>query len=406
MATVQGAAQFTQAQRKRVLAHLDEILNSAPFAGARRRQAFLRYVVEETLAGRGHSIKETNIAVDVFERTDFDAQSASIVRVTGWELRKRLAQAYASGIDADVRIELPVGTYQPTIEFIAAAAAPVEAPLLAPAPIEVAAAPVAHRWSWGTSWWNWRALAAALLLTGVVTAFAYLRPKSPIDRLWQPFIGQSRPVLIYVASRRVLAVNDADKWLPLRPGESIPTSVLDESDASWVGSGGAYGATFLAERLGQQGQPFVLKFGNDLSFADMKNSPSILIGASRWTSEFTRGLRFRLVNEAGMLRISDSQNPDHGWAIPAMGRSDRSSGYSIVTRLIRSESGQPVLLIAGMDARNTMAAIDFVAHEDDFNEFAKSAPAGWEKKSFQLVLSNTIHGNSPGKLTVVATHLW
>lgn len=85
-------------------------------------------------------------------------------------------------------------------------------------------------------------------------------------------------------------------------------------------------------RLGRHGQPFVLKFGNDLSFADLKNSPSILIGLSRWTAEFTRTLRFRFVNEGGMLRIFDSQNPERSWAIPAMGRSDRATGYSVVTR--------------------------------------------------------------------------
>jgi hypothetical protein len=209
-----------------------------------------------------------------------------------------------------------------------------------------------------------------------------------------------------VASRRLLAVNNVDKWLPLRPGESIPASELDESDSSWVGSGGAYGAAFFAERLGRSGQPFVLKFGNDLSFADLKNSPSILIGASRWTGEFTSNLRFRFVNEGGMLRIYDSQNPERNWAIPSAGRSDRAAGYSVVTRLIRAESGQPMLVIAGMDARNTMAAVEFVSREDDFNEFAKSAPTGWEKKSFQLVLSNTIHGNSPGRLAVVAAHVW
>ncbi len=405
MATVQGAAQFSQAQRKRVLAHLDEILNSPPFAGARRRQAFLRYVVEETLAGRGQAIKETNIAVDVFERNNFDAQSASIVRVTGWELRKRLAQVYASGIETDVRIELPVGTYQPTIEFLSGVApsVPVEEP--GEAPVVVAPGPqVDRQWGWLRSWRS--LVVAALVAAGAITSFLTLRPKPPMDRLWQPFIGQSHPVLIYVASRRLLAVNDVDKWLPLRPGESIPTSALDESDSSWVGSGGAFGAAFFAERLGQHGQPFVLKFGNDLSFADLKNSPSILIGTSRWTRDFTRSFRFRLVREGGMLKVVDSQNPDRQWEIPDMGRSDRSAGYSVITRLIRSESGQPLLVIEGMDARNTMAAVEFVTHEDNFNDFAKAAPVGWEKKSFQLVLSNTIHGNSPGKLTVVAAHVW
>src|SRR5262249_47761765 len=115
MPVLQGSESCTQQERLRILAHLDELLTSPPFAGSRRRQAFLRYVVGESLAGRGAAIKERNIAVDVFERsTDFDAHSASIVRVTGSEVRKRLAQAYASGLDHGVRVELPLGSYQPT----------------------------------------------------------------------------------------------------------------------------------------------------------------------------------------------------------------------------------------------------------------------------------------------------
>src|SRR5262252_9084241 len=118
MPVLQTYAPCTEQERLKIMAHLDELLSSPGFAGSRRRQAFLKYVVEETLAGRGDAIKERNIAVDVFDRSsDFDAHSASIVRVTGSEVRKRLAQAYASGMDNGVRVELPLGSYQPSFHF-------------------------------------------------------------------------------------------------------------------------------------------------------------------------------------------------------------------------------------------------------------------------------------------------
>jgi len=93
MYVVQSALPWTEEERASILAHLEKLRESPPFSGSRRRQAFPRYAVEPTLAGNGASIKERSVAIDVFQRTDdFDAQSASIVRVTGSEIRKRLAQ--------------------------------------------------------------------------------------------------------------------------------------------------------------------------------------------------------------------------------------------------------------------------------------------------------------------------
>ena len=99
MSVLHAQVLLSEKERLQILAHLEDLLESHAFAGSRRRQAFLRYVVQETLAGRGPAIKETNIAVDVFGRNnDFDAQTASVVRVTAAEVRKRLAQAYEAGL--------------------------------------------------------------------------------------------------------------------------------------------------------------------------------------------------------------------------------------------------------------------------------------------------------------------
>src|SRR5215471_13251706 len=88
---------FSVAEQQSIRAHLNELLLSQPFAGSRRRQDFLRYVVEETLAGRGSGIREASIATDVFGRgPEFESNGGSIVRVTGGDVRKGLTQAYTS----------------------------------------------------------------------------------------------------------------------------------------------------------------------------------------------------------------------------------------------------------------------------------------------------------------------
>jgi hypothetical protein len=77
-----------------------------------------------------------------------------------------------------------------------------------------------------------------------------------------------------------------------------------------------------------------------------------------------------------------------------------------VTRLISAETGPPALVILGMDSRNTQAAVEFLSDETSFALFARDAPPNWDKRNFQIVLHNKIHGHSPGALRVVASHVW
>src|ERR1700682_681356 len=51
-----------------VRAALARVLHSHEFRASRRCQEFLRYVVENTLAGRGDTLKERTIGIDVFGR--------------------------------------------------------------------------------------------------------------------------------------------------------------------------------------------------------------------------------------------------------------------------------------------------------------------------------------------------
>ena len=167
------------------------------------------------------------------------------------------------------------------------------------------------------------------------------------------------------------------------------------------------GAALFGEQLASRGQRFELKFGNDMSFADLKNSPAILIGTSRWTQELTKPLRFRLEVVGDQMWLIDSKRPDRNWGIPVRHQSMQlDEGYSLITRLLQSESGYAVLIVAGMDVRSTQAGVEFLSRSGSFNQFAQSAPRGWEDKNFQVVLHNTIHGNSSGSVTAVAAHFW
>jgi adenylate cyclase len=56
-----------------------------------RTRNFLRYVTEETLAGRAERIKAYSIAMEVFGRDQtFDAQNDPVVRIEAGGLRRAL----------------------------------------------------------------------------------------------------------------------------------------------------------------------------------------------------------------------------------------------------------------------------------------------------------------------------
>jgi TolB-like protein len=102
-----------------VRVQLERILASEAFHASPRNRAFLRYVVDETLAGRGDRIKGYTIAQDVFQRAaDFDSLIDPVVRIAAGRLRRSLERFYLTAGRFDTtRIDLPKGSYVPSFEL-------------------------------------------------------------------------------------------------------------------------------------------------------------------------------------------------------------------------------------------------------------------------------------------------
>ncbi|HJR70328.1 MAG TPA: hypothetical protein VKA43_09840 [Gammaproteobacteria bacterium] len=103
-----------------VAAELQRVLGSQCFEQSDRAKEFLRFVVEETLAGRGDRLKGYTIGVEVFGRPkDFDAQTDPLVRVEAGRIRRRLAEYYGTeGARNPLRIELARGGYTPQFTYV------------------------------------------------------------------------------------------------------------------------------------------------------------------------------------------------------------------------------------------------------------------------------------------------
>src|SRR5258708_2221996 len=95
---------------------LDRILESRTFRSAQSQRDFLRYAVQETVAGRPEQMKEYRIGTEALGRdpSSFDPRLDPIVHTQARKLRARLSKYYATeGSEAQLRIEFPKGSYSP-----------------------------------------------------------------------------------------------------------------------------------------------------------------------------------------------------------------------------------------------------------------------------------------------------
>lgn len=99
---------------------LERVLASRELRNSLQLQKLLRYLIEETLAGRAEEIKEYSVGLAVFQRgPDFDPRLDSIVRVQVSILRKKLEAFYTSEPPGTgPRIQIPRGAYVPSWEIV------------------------------------------------------------------------------------------------------------------------------------------------------------------------------------------------------------------------------------------------------------------------------------------------
>jgi len=110
--------QYTKASpslHKEISHQLKLILASPDFNATPQQIALLKYVVNQTLAGKSRDIEDETIAADVFSRgPNFDQRIDPIVSIQADQLRRALVRYYeTTGTNDPIRIDIPKGTYVP-----------------------------------------------------------------------------------------------------------------------------------------------------------------------------------------------------------------------------------------------------------------------------------------------------
>lgn len=94
---------------------VDRICSSIELNTKPKLCLLLRYLVEETIAGREEKLKGYTIGVELFEKErDFDANQDPLVRIHAGRLRRMLRMYYLEkGKNNAIRIDIPKGKYIP-----------------------------------------------------------------------------------------------------------------------------------------------------------------------------------------------------------------------------------------------------------------------------------------------------
>jgi hypothetical protein len=386
----------------RIREELSRVLASHEFRSSKRSQDFLRYVIENTLSGHADLLKERTIGIDVFGRsTSYDPSEDATVRVKAGEVRKRLGIYYSDqGARDPIRIELPSGTYVPEFHPNASGVTPMTA-LATPAvasPPEVVSAdrrtfPVAR----------WAAGAALVVVAAVVLLWMFGRPgTTPLDEFWAPVVRGNSPVMVGAAYVPVWNL-DRDLNATGPPG---PTDYVELTD-QFVGGGDLIATSRLTSMFTRMKRPYRLKVGSDVSFADLRTGPAVLVGYSytRW-KEISNQMRYFIDGSRRPVGITDNGKPTE-WALPNLPRDRRTSeDYAIVSRVFHPDTHAMLVEIAGITQYGTDAAGDLVTNPDLMAESLHGAPPDWQKKNLQLVLHVKVIAGAPSSPQVVKSYFW
>ncbi len=420
--------------RSELLNQLERLVSSKHFRNSKRYPSFLRFVVEQTLAGKTEGLKERTLGIDVFARpNDYDTNADPIVRVTAGEIRKRIAQYYQeAGHEDEVRIDLPLGSYVPhflpanhpnhiaehdhlkDLNGVAAALAPT--PHHEVGGPETTAPVTANQSVAGRGRLKWAFLFVLQLLVVAIVLLAGVLLRDHwkdqgIKYFWQPLLASGKPALIVIG---VHSLNEMGQDEPTQTRASSPRDSQENMLSSMIRSdmipvSDIVSYSELTDLLTRRTHVYRTKGSADTTFEDLRQGPVILIGGldNIWTKRLVAPLRFSFFAQNQLeSEIRDKKDPSHVWKFDNMQLvSGDSRDYAIVASYFDPTIGQQVLIAAGIGKAGTQAAAEFLSSDQELKSWLAGAKVP-QSKNVELVLSTEILDGQPGPPHVVASAIW
>lgn len=390
-----------------IRAELERILGSPQFRGSRRCQSLLRYIVEQTVMGETAQLKERTLGIEVFERPpDYDTNQDPVVRATAGEIRKKLAQYYQEpGHESEQRIHLLAGSY--VAEFGGGGNHPHEPP------------------SGNRHFWLRIGLPIAVAALAVL-ALTLLSPRgkdTELRQLWQPVLKAPGTLLISLGQPIVYNLKSAQAQDEIQgvgaeqPGSGPQPDAILKKDLvilpdRYAAMGDVICLVHLTSKLEEYGKPYRIRGERSTTFADLRETPAVLIGAydNQWTLHAVGPLRFTFEKDAAHETdfVRDRQHPENiDWKLTgAWPYWEVKTDYAIVSRILDTTTDRPVVIAAGITHYGTMVAGEFLTNPDYFAEAAAKLPSGWQRRNLQFVLRVPVVNRVGGHPQVLAVQVW
>jgi hypothetical protein len=388
-----------------ILKQADRILADPLFKNSQRYSNLLRVIVDRTLKGHSHELKERVIGVEVFGRSpDYDTSVDPTVRVTANEIRKRLTNYYAQPDHTrEIRIEIPVRSYVAEFSLPAQpAAAPSAAAVVAeelPAKSEKTRL---HTWYW--------AAAAGALCIGLASWWAVrlLVPAPPIDRFWAPMLKGPEKVLLCISS--TTANTDPSPISQLSQSADKDWQSFQQIRNATVGMTDVLASNELSTYLGTKHKKIVVQPSQGTTLEDLRAGPFVLFGAfgNDWSNRMVSQSRFSLKREGSLRWIADAQNPaGRNWSMDSsVPYQQINNVYALVTRAQDPATGQWWIGIGALTGLGTLTTEQILVDPARTARLLSALPRDWDRKNLQMVLQITIVNGSAGAEQLVSSYTW
>ncbi len=425
----------TEEEKNQVRRQMERLLETAHFKNSRRYPALFRFIVEETLEGRGEFLKERLLGVRVFNRPpDYDTADDPIARVTIAEIRKRIAQYYhEEAHDSEMRIELMPGRYEP--EFYPrkpralASVAPLKTSdetaqaLVKETPIDPPAQKSRKAWHALFHWWVGAIVVLCLSLAGAL--WWRLDRPSAVDQLWNPVVKSHLPITFCLpsdaaGSQIAAAAGILSYSLPKSEGagplakssDTVNPSFLDyEKNRENVVFSDVLATMRISNWIATRGGEQRLRLVHSTTMDDLQQGPTILIGGldNEWTLRALTHLRYQFRGtDLERYWITDIKNPgSRTWELdlktqyPAVKRD-----FALIARVHDDSTRQVQVIVAGIGMSGTAAAGEFMVDPNRLEELRKRVGPGFRDHDFEAVLGTDVVNGIPGSARILAVEVW
>jgi hypothetical protein len=395
----------SEADKQAIREQLEKVLADPHFKNSRRYPSLLRYVVEKKLSGHSDQLKERNLGVEVFGREpEYDTNMEPVVRTTAVEVRKRLTQYYQDPArHSEIRIDLPAGSYVPEFHHMP------KGRTSSPAPGRLPPRSANRNKLW---YWLGGILVIGILTIGVLRFRTSTHPGA-LDRFWTPMLRGSGTVLFCIGGPRPdeVGVTGTDST-----GPSV--SAYQILRLEFVALADSITLSRITGLLTGKGKPYRIRSHNGTSFADLRNTPVILIGAfnNSWSMQFNRPLRFTFElehtdgPEGGRVIdvIRDKQNlTREEWEVePTQPYNKVTEDYAIISRTFDPNTQGIVVTVGGLLKWGTVAAGEFLSEPQYIEDASRLWPGDWDQKNIEIVIGTKVFQGNSAPPRVLAAHFW